>query len=336
MKKATIYDVAQAAGYSAMTVTRAFQEGSVINPKTRERILYEAERLGFTPSRAASRLSKPEILISAALFDAVPELTAQQLTGFREIEDELQNLKVRISCHVFSKREELPGVLDAIGEEKPGGLILMSDTLTDEAARRIKQMQAQGVRLAVVACPHPALTPDVCVVVDAITSGRIAAQLLGNLDACVFLGNAQAELHRKALESFREASAHYGTRLGKVYDTKEDPELSGRQVRSMLAEGVPAGIYISTANSCRILAELRASGLGNRVRIICTDFLLHIQSAIRRDEVYATLFSDPPYQVKTACRSLFRLIADGEQPFLTPTRPQIVLSSNMDAYSCYL
>lgn len=183
MKKATIYDVAQAAGYSAMTVTRAFQEGSVINPKTRERILYEAERLGFTPSRAASRLSKPEILISVALFDAVPELTAQQLTGFREIEDELQNLKVRISCHVFSKREELPGVLDTIGEEKPGGLILMSDTLTDEAARRIKQMQAQGVRLAVVACPHPALTPDVCVVVDAITSGRIAAQLLGNLDA---------------------------------------------------------------------------------------------------------------------------------------------------------
>ena len=63
MKKATIYDVAQAAGYSAMTVTRAFQEGSVINPKTRERILYEAERLGFTPSRGAGRGGQTEIIL---------------------------------------------------------------------------------------------------------------------------------------------------------------------------------------------------------------------------------------------------------------------------------
>ena len=56
MGKPTIYDVAQAAGVAASTVSRAFSTPGRVNDATRERILAAAADLGYRPNPHARAL----------------------------------------------------------------------------------------------------------------------------------------------------------------------------------------------------------------------------------------------------------------------------------------
>src|SRR6266702_581115 len=53
---ATIHDVAEAAGVSPSTVSRAFTMPDLLRGDTRERVLAAAKRLGYQPNRAARGL----------------------------------------------------------------------------------------------------------------------------------------------------------------------------------------------------------------------------------------------------------------------------------------
>ncbi|MEV0618429.1 LacI family DNA-binding transcriptional regulator [Nonomuraea sp. NPDC050404] len=55
-KRVTINDVAQAAGVSRQTVTRAINDMGEINERTKQRVLDACERLGYRPSRFARNL----------------------------------------------------------------------------------------------------------------------------------------------------------------------------------------------------------------------------------------------------------------------------------------
>ena len=55
-RAATINDVAEAAGSSISTVSRAFHMPELVRPQTRERVLQIASGLGYTPNRAARGL----------------------------------------------------------------------------------------------------------------------------------------------------------------------------------------------------------------------------------------------------------------------------------------
>lgn len=57
-KRVTINDVAQAAGVSRQTVSRAMNGMSEISTETRERVLAASEALGYVPSRFASNLAR--------------------------------------------------------------------------------------------------------------------------------------------------------------------------------------------------------------------------------------------------------------------------------------
>ena len=57
MPRTTIADVAQAAGVSVSTVSRALRGLDRVSPETRERIEQEAKRLHFSFSKSASSLA---------------------------------------------------------------------------------------------------------------------------------------------------------------------------------------------------------------------------------------------------------------------------------------
>ncbi|MFJ8955113.1 LacI family DNA-binding transcriptional regulator [Streptomyces sp. NPDC102381] len=59
-QRITIEDVAQAAGVSRQTVTRAMKDMAEISPRTRQRVLDAAEALGYRPSRFASNLASSQ------------------------------------------------------------------------------------------------------------------------------------------------------------------------------------------------------------------------------------------------------------------------------------
>ena len=70
-RRVTIYEVAEAAGVSVATVSRALNGGRVA-PSTRERVLQVAGRLGFSPSPAARVLATGK---SSAIGVVIPDAT---------------------------------------------------------------------------------------------------------------------------------------------------------------------------------------------------------------------------------------------------------------------
>ena len=57
-RRITIEDVAQAAGVSRQTVSRAINDQRGINPQTRKRVLEVAQRMGYRPSSIARGLAR--------------------------------------------------------------------------------------------------------------------------------------------------------------------------------------------------------------------------------------------------------------------------------------
>src|SRR5579859_3668644 len=57
-KRATLNDVAKAAGVSYQTVSRVINGSPQVSSKTRHRVIQEIEALGFQPNRAAQALAK--------------------------------------------------------------------------------------------------------------------------------------------------------------------------------------------------------------------------------------------------------------------------------------
>ncbi|MDQ0925936.1 DNA-binding LacI/PurR family transcriptional regulator [Pseudarthrobacter sp. W1I19] len=78
-RRATILDVAAAAGVSRQTVTRAMNDMPGISPATRERVQQLAADLGYTPSRFAKGLVQGA-RISLGL--AIPDLTNPYFPAF--------------------------------------------------------------------------------------------------------------------------------------------------------------------------------------------------------------------------------------------------------------
>jgi hypothetical protein len=71
LSKATIYQVAQLAGVSIATVSRALRDSELVTPQTRERVQQAARELQFTPSRLGRSLAEGRHAANGIVF---PEL----------------------------------------------------------------------------------------------------------------------------------------------------------------------------------------------------------------------------------------------------------------------
>jgi len=84
-KRPTLQDVAAAANVSVMTVSRALRESAKVSPRTRDRILEEAERIGYRPSYSARTLRTGEShLISVLSPNLAAPLHIEIIQGARD------------------------------------------------------------------------------------------------------------------------------------------------------------------------------------------------------------------------------------------------------------
>ena len=132
----TMADVAERAGVSTMTVSRAFRKGGAISAETRHRIMTVADEIGYVLDQAAGTLSSKRSGFVAAL---VPSLnnsnfadTARGVTD--AIEESGLQLLLAYTDYSVEKEEEL---LEAMLMRRPEGIILTGGRHTDRSRRRL-------------------------------------------------------------------------------------------------------------------------------------------------------------------------------------------------------
>lgn len=137
----TMADVAQRAGVSKMTVSRALRDGGVVSKETRERILAATEELGYVLDQSAGSLSTKRTGFIAAI---VPSINNSNFSDTaRGIADTLAGtgLQLLLGYTDYSvQREEQ--LIEAMLRRRPEGVILTGGNHTP---RTRKLLLAAGI-----------------------------------------------------------------------------------------------------------------------------------------------------------------------------------------------
>jgi LacI family gluconate utilization system Gnt-I transcriptional repressor len=134
-------DVAQRAGVSAMTVSRALKADGAVSPKTRQRILKAVEELGYVLDQTAGTLSSKRSGFVAAL---IPSLDNSNFSDTaRGIERALDasglQLLLGATDYAMEKEERL---IEAMLRRRPEGVIVTGGQHTPKGRRLL---QAAGI-----------------------------------------------------------------------------------------------------------------------------------------------------------------------------------------------
>jgi LacI family transcriptional regulator len=169
----TIYEVAERAGVSIATVSRALRDSDLVAPATRRRVQQVAEELRFRPSRAGRALAEGQHAANGIVF---PDLSgpyyAEVVLGYEEVVAELGRSVLILATNGRAKAEE--AVLELAG--RVDGMVIMGRTVGDHVVAHIADT---GLPLVLLARPPVGLVDTVTA--DNESSARdLTAHLLGH------------------------------------------------------------------------------------------------------------------------------------------------------------
>lgn len=148
---ATITEIAQKAGVSIATVSRAMNNNASIKDETRRRILRLAQELDYKPNPIARSLSRKRTdTIGVILPEIVDEFFSEFIRGIDE-EAYRSNHYVMISSS-HSQRNIVETLLEFMGSGRVDGVILMAPRMHSETVSLVRRSKRPVVLVNV--CPE--------------------------------------------------------------------------------------------------------------------------------------------------------------------------------------
>ncbi|WP_084958920.1 LacI family DNA-binding transcriptional regulator [Thermoactinospora rubra] len=169
----TIYQVAERAGVSIATVSRALRGTGPVSAKTREKVLKAVQELRFTPSRLGVSLAEGRHAANGIVF---PNLSGpyytEVLLGYEEVASELGRSVVILST------KGRPNVREAIKElaGRVDGLVVFGSTAPDDL---VAELVATGMPLVFIS-REPMSGADTLRSENVESARRLACHLQGH------------------------------------------------------------------------------------------------------------------------------------------------------------
>ena len=203
-RRATITDVARAAGVAASTVSRAFTRPARVNHATREHVLAVAEELGYTPNPAARALESGRTSTLALL---VPDITNPYFAGVIK-GAERASAAAGLTLVLGDTQENPAAEEQLIRRLGPAvdGFVLSASRLPDDELRRAAELNP----IALVNRATPGLA---CVVADYDNGTRQIVDHLASLGhrSFVYLGGpAESWSGARRWAGLRAAAEQHG------------------------------------------------------------------------------------------------------------------------------
>ncbi len=252
-----IRDVAQRAGVSAMTVSRALNEPHLVSPETRARVLHAVEELGYIPNAVARSLTQGRTHVIALVVSDIqnPFFT----TVSRGVEDVAKHYGYTLMLGNTDERSETEReYVKALVSRRVDG-VLLSTTGADH----VRLLQARNIPVVLVDRVLPGIEAD-SVVLDAYDGGRqIAEHLLeqGYRDIA-FIGAVPANSTIEArLAGCQDTLQAAGIELA-VLESRLDVS-SGEELMAHLCDGHLPEAIVAANNLVAVGAvmEMRRRGL---------------------------------------------------------------------------
>lgn len=341
--RATLRDIARAAGVSAVTVHKALYSKSGVSAATRARILALAESMKYSVNAAASSLKRGTLHIAVVLQSVSnPEnyFFRKMWAGIDKVEQDLLDYRVRISRFEcgddwVSQEKILNGI--ALRRDIDGVVIQCWDET--KLNRAIDYLFERGIPVVTANSDAVGSRRIACVSAPNERIGRLAAELMsgfipGGGAVAVVGGRRMVEIHNAHRRGFRAYMEELrpGTSVVDVYD-HGDPSCQKKEFHDVLeSRGDLRGVYAITSRdtyfACR---EMKDMGFAGKVKLVGSDIFQEIVPYFDEGVLQATVWKNQQAQAEQAVILLHQYLT--ERPIkYEPIRIGVILRNNLEDY----
>jgi LacI family transcriptional regulator len=339
MAKITITELARRLGVSVCTVNKALSGKPKVSEKTRQRVIAEAERLGYRPNRMAQVLARNPIRLAYVHPAHFPSFFGPFEAGVRAGVDRLADQRVSVSLHALDPSSWRELLLSNVRSLVLGGLsgLILSPMAGVDYGPVWGLLAEHRVPLVQLGLEVPGSPAVLTIRQDTLLSGQIAAELLSHFPGpvAVMIGERQTVDHAEKLRGFQAEAAKRGMAITGFYEHQDDPKLGYTMTRRLFREYPEVkGIYVATDNFSGVLRVLRERSSAGRVKVVATGLFPEIHTAMDEGLVHFSLDQRMAEQAELAVQHLHdRLSLHPLETRKILLPPLIAIRSNMDLLS---
>ncbi len=321
MGRATVHDVARAAGVSLATIDRVLNRRGGVRAATIEKVEQAISRLDYRRDSAAAMLAKQhEYRLAFVIPTGVNTFLGNLAAEVRRLAD--LNRADRVSISIVEvppfDGEALASALKQLETESlTGAAVVATDNSTVRQA--IDQLAARGVCVVTLVSDVPASKRARYIGIDNSAAGRTAASLMGR-----FLRGEKGRIAIVAGSMLLRDHAERRFGFEQVLRTEFPdlvplPAVEGLDNAAVAEEALGAqldahadivGVYSLGAGNRGVIAALRKRGLAGKICVIAHELTAHSRAALNDGVFAAILNQDPGHEARSAIRIL-RALADG-------------------------
>lgn len=314
MLRATIEDVAEAAGVSVATVDRVLNGRAAVRPQTAERVEQAIRRLNYQPDRLAARLARArEYRFCFILPEGANAFMLALADAVREEARRMAREKVAIDLRhtdVFDA-QKLAATLDSIGSVYDGVAVVALDH--PRVREAVNALTERGVTVVTLVSDVPSSRRTHYVGIDNSAAGRTAATLMGRYlsgrsgKVGLIAGSLSLRDHIERQFGFEQVMAHDfpNLMLLPVREGRDDRDKVQTVAEQLLADHPDMiGLYNVGAGSAGIAAALEGAGRAGGVVFITHELTDDTRRALIDGTIDIIINQDAGHEVRSAIRVL--------------------------------
>jgi LacI family transcriptional regulator len=315
MARATVHDVARAAGVSLATVDRVLNQRPGVRAATVARVQAAVRELGYARDAAAANLARrrdqrflfllPEgdITFFTLLAREIDALAGRPETGRAQIE--------RRHFPAFDGAA-LARILDRLDPGEADGVALVAVD-APEVRAAIDALTGRGVAVVTLVSDLPNSRRDSFVGIDNLAAGRVAGALLGRFlgpgpaRVAIVMGSMLVRDHAERKAGFEQVTGrdHPNLTLLPPVEGRDDPARTRAAVSELLAANPDlAGLYSIGAGNRGVIAALQAAGRAGRITAVAHEVTTVTREALADGTFAAIIHQDPGHEARSALRLL--------------------------------
>jgi len=326
-KRATVHDLARAAGVSLATVDRVLNRRPGVRPATISRVEAAIEALDFRRDVPASLLARARAInVTVLLPDGENSFMANlsaaiEEEGRRRAAERLQITAQRVRAFDGGA---LARTIDALTRENCDCAIVVA-TDAEEVRAAVERAALRGIEVVTLVSDIPESRRRHFVGIDNLAAGRTAAALLGRF--CgegarigLIAGSLALRDHQQRLQGFRETvrGKFPGLRLVGPLEGHDNAAETAVAAERLIAENDDLeGLYSLGAGNSGLVAALHRTGRAGKLRVVAHELTKTTRQGLKDGAIDVILDQNPQGEVRAALE-IARQIGLGSYPLPEP------------------
>lgn len=309
-RRATVHDVARAAGVSLATVDRVLNGRPGVRAATAEKVEAAIASIGFSRDLNASLMARARDL---AVVFLIPESANEFMESLAEAVTRRAPLALADRTHIVTRRlpafdpEALARQLDRLDPRETDCAVIVTSE-EPEVLAAVEAAHRRGISVMTLVSDLPGSARRHFIGIDNLAAGRTAASLIGRFlpqggEVAVIAGSLHLRDHVDRLEGFRAglAAEFPGIEVVGPVEGHDDPGETARIVAEVLRERPGLrGLYNLGAGNAGLVQALEASGRAGLIRVIAHELTAPTRAGLHGGAIDVVLDQNPDGEIREA------------------------------------